>query len=199
MTVTTRLATVADAAEMAALLRANRDFLAPKIAGEKMLNDALSSVQTLTADNATQQARIAEVRDLATTWDSTVAAKEIELMSNPATIEAARQLEASGAGKSSMDAIRAKVSVMINEETALLEKRSKEAHAATVFARVATITGGEGRLCLLGGLAPLYPAYLAERHRRKLSEPLADALTGAVALAVKSYGGKRGTGAEVPA
>ena len=29
MTVTTRLATVADAAEMAALLRANRDFLAP--------------------------------------------------------------------------------------------------------------------------------------------------------------------------
>jgi len=54
------------------------------------------------------------------------------------------------------------------------------------------ITRGKGRLCLLGGLAPLYPEYLAERHRTRLSEPLADALTGAVALAVKTYGEKAG-------
>jgi glucosamine kinase len=54
---------------------------------------------------------------------------------------------------------------------------------------VAAMTGGKGRLCLLGGLAPLYPPYLSERHRTKLSEPLADALTGAVELAVKAYGG----------
>lgn len=54
------------------------------------------------------------------------------------------------------------------------------------------ITKGKGRLCLLGGLGPLYPPYLAERHRTRLSEPLADALTGAVALAVKAYG-KAGT------
>lgn len=53
---------------------------------------------------------------------------------------------------------------------------------------VAVMTGGKGRLCLLGGLAPLYPPYLAERHRTNLSEPLADALTGAVELAVKAYG-----------
>lgn len=53
---------------------------------------------------------------------------------------------------------------------------------------VNAITRGKGRLCLLGGLAPLYPEYLAERHRSRLSEPLADALTGAVALAVKAYG-----------
>ncbi|MBP2559480.1 glucosamine kinase [Neorhizobium galegae] len=52
------------------------------------------------------------------------------------------------------------------------------------------ITKGKGRLCLLGGLAPLYPEYLAERHRARLSEPLADALTGAVALAVKTYGAR---------
>lgn len=50
------------------------------------------------------------------------------------------------------------------------------------------ITGGKGKLCLLGGLAPLYPPYLAERHRLRLSEPLADALTGAVALAVQAHG-----------
>ncbi|MEQ1408495.1 N-acetylglucosamine kinase [Neorhizobium sp. Rsf11] len=53
---------------------------------------------------------------------------------------------------------------------------------------VNAITRSKGRLCLLGGLAPLYPEYLAERHRSRLSEPLADALTGAVALAVKAYG-----------
>ena len=54
---------------------------------------------------------------------------------------------------------------------------------------VAMLTGNQGRLCLLGGLAPIYPPYLAERHRLRLSQPLADALTGAVALAIKTYGG----------
>jgi glucosamine kinase len=53
---------------------------------------------------------------------------------------------------------------------------------------VHTVTGDKGKLCLLGGLAPLYPPYLAERHRVRLSEPRADALTGAVQLAVKAYG-----------
>jgi glucosamine kinase len=55
---------------------------------------------------------------------------------------------------------------------------------------VNAITKGKGRLCLLGGLAPLYPEYLAERHRGRISQPLADALTGAVALAVQIYGVK---------
>lgn len=42
---------------------------------------------------------------------------------------------------------------------------------------------GAPRLCLLGGLAPLYPPLLAERHRALLVEAKADALAGAVALA----------------
>ena len=48
--------------------------------------------------------------------------------------------------------------------------------------RVADITGG-GRLCLLGGLAGLYPPYLSMRHRERLVPPAADALSGAIALA----------------
>ncbi|AYD03240.1 BadF/BadG/BcrA/BcrD ATPase family protein [Neorhizobium sp. NCHU2750] len=60
---------------------------------------------------------------------------------------------------------------------------------------VHAVTNGKGRLCLLGGLSSLYPPYLAERHRGRLSKPRADALTGAVELAVKAYG----TGAEVGA
>jgi glucosamine kinase len=57
---------------------------------------------------------------------------------------------------------------------------------------VHAVTGDAGRLCLLGGLAPLYPPYLAERHRLRLSEPRADALTGAVELAVKAHGRMEG-------
>jgi glucosamine kinase len=64
---------------------------------------------------------------------------------------------------------------------------------------VAAITGNKGRLCLLGGLAPLYPPYLSERHRLRLSEPLADALTGAVALAIQAYGRPAVSAAEVRA
>lgn len=42
---------------------------------------------------------------------------------------------------------------------------------------------GPTPLSLLGGLAPLYPDYLAERHRARLVAPLGDAVSGAVALA----------------
>ncbi|WP_374730702.1 hypothetical protein [Aliirhizobium terrae] len=55
---------------------------------------------------------------------------------------------------------------------------------------VNAVTGAKGKLCLLGGLANLYPPYLAERHRTRLSAPRADALTGAVELAVKAYATK---------
>jgi glucosamine kinase len=60
-----------------------------------------------------------------------------------------------------------------------------EAAAVTVNEALDAITelSGEPKLCLLGGLAPLYPQWLSERHRGMLVEPQADALTGAVALA----------------
>ncbi len=57
---------------------------------------------------------------------------------------------------------------------------------------VNAVTGSKGKLCLLGGLALLYPPYLSERHRTRLSEPRADALTGAVELAVKTFAEKTG-------
>jgi glucosamine kinase len=54
---------------------------------------------------------------------------------------------------------------------------------------------GAPRLCLLGGLAPLYPAWLSEKHRSILVEAQADALTGAVALAAKAYRERTGAAA----
>lgn len=60
-----------------------------------------------------------------------------------------------------------------------------EAAAGTVNEALDAIMAlaGARRLCLLGGLAPLYPEWLSQRHRAILVEPQADALTGAVALA----------------
>ncbi|WP_411032601.1 BadF/BadG/BcrA/BcrD ATPase family protein [Shinella sp. BYT-45] len=54
---------------------------------------------------------------------------------------------------------------------------------------------GAPQLCLLGGLAPLYPEWLSERHRSILVEAKADALTGAVALAAKGHRKRTGAAA----
>lgn len=50
------------------------------------------------------------------------------------------------------------------------------------------VADGAARICLLGGLASLYPRWLAERHKARLVSPRADALTGAVAIATKRFG-----------
>ncbi|WP_313531386.1 N-acetylglucosamine kinase [Shinella sp.] len=57
------------------------------------------------------------------------------------------------------------------------------------------VQAGAPRLCLLGGLAPLYPQWLSEKHRSILVEAEADALTGAVALAAKGYKERAGAAA----
>jgi glucosamine kinase len=76
------------------------------------------------------------------------------------------------------------------DETAIRILKTGAAGIDEALDAVNALTGGRGRLCLLGGLATLYPQYLASRHSERLSEPLADALTGAVELAVKGYGQK---------
>ena len=47
------------------------------------------------------------------------------------------------------------------------------------------------RLCLLAGLAALYPPFLASRHRDRLVMPADDALAGAVALARSAFSEQR--------
>lgn len=78
------------------------------------------------------------------------------------------------------------------DETALRILKAGASGVDEALDTVYAVTGAAGKLCLLGGLAPLYPPYLAERHRTRLSEPRADALTGAVELAVKAYAEKSG-------
>jgi glucosamine kinase len=75
----------------------------------------------------------------------------------------------------------------VGDEAALRILRTGATGIDEALDAVHAATGGSGKLCLLGGLAPLYPPYLAERHRSRLSEPRADALSGAVELALKAY------------
>ena len=49
------------------------------------------------------------------------------------------------------------------------------------------IRQGVDRISLLGGMAPLYVKWLPEHQQRLLVAPLADALTGALQLAIKRY------------
>lgn len=72
-----------------------------------------------------------------------------------------------------------------------------EAGAAAVNESLDAIMALAGApcLCLLGGLAPLYPQWLCEKHRAILVEAEADALTGAVALAAKNHGERTGAAA----
>ena len=72
-----------------------------------------------------------------------------------------------------------------------------EAAALTVNEALDVIMelGGGEKLCLLGGLAALYPAWLSPRHRAILVEAKADALTGAVALAAARFRARAGEAA----
>lgn len=64
----------------------------------------------------------------------------------------------------------------------------RNAAAAIDEALDAASAGSHCGICLLGGLAPLYPRWLAEPHRQRLVTPKHDALTGAVALAITTFG-----------
>lgn len=68
-----------------------------------------------------------------------------------------------------------------------------KAAASVDLALDRVVDDGVDRIALLGGLAPLYPVYLAERHRTRLVAPADNALAGAVALATRQFLGSGGT------
>jgi glucosamine kinase len=63
----------------------------------------------------------------------------------------------------------------------------RQAAASVDMAFDRIVADGADRIALLGGLAPLYPPYLAERHRLRLMAPASNALAGAVALAARHF------------
>ena len=113
------------------LITGNEGNLGPYKSGATAFTEAFDKVKNLTADNPVQQGRLNEVKALADTWRNDVAEPGIRLAKADATREQARDLERNGAGKKSMDSIRAKIKEIDGDERALLRQRSAAREDAT--------------------------------------------------------------------
>ncbi|MER2269022.1 methyl-accepting chemotaxis protein [Methylobacterium oxalidis] len=123
------------------LIAGDEAFLAPYRKGAITFAEALATARRLTADNAGQQARIAEMETLGRRWRETIAEPEIALMRAPETREDARRMEAAGGGKAAMDALRSTAAQAMAEEQSLLGVRDAAAAAAGDSSRLATAIG----------------------------------------------------------
>jgi len=117
-------------------------FLEPYRAGQRAYAKAFSEVKALTADNPAQQSRLAELDRLAQSWRTDAAEKEIALMGKAETQAQARAIEASGAGKASMDGFRTKIAEIERVERDLLDKRAAIQANAFSASYTANIAGG---------------------------------------------------------
>jgi len=123
------------------LVSGDENFLEPFIAGKEQFQTSLATLLKLTSDNAAQQERLAKVGALEQEWRTKIADREIALMKSTNTVEQARQIEASGAGKGLMDALRAAHAEFDTAESSLLVSRTATKHEATSFAEWAILLG----------------------------------------------------------
>jgi len=112
------------------LIAGDEAFLGPQKEGQASYRQDLSDVKALTADNPLQQSRLVALDGFVADWTGKVLQKEVSLMQSAGSQDQARALEASGAGKQYMDAIRAKVREMADEERGLLKTRNAASDAA---------------------------------------------------------------------
>ncbi|MBI5132312.1 MAG: CHASE3 domain-containing protein [Rhodopseudomonas palustris] len=124
------------------LVSGDDKFLDPYRSSDKAFKAAWSEIKALTSDNPAQQKRLDQIDAAATEWRQKVADREIALMKNPQTVAEARGLEASGAGKATMDAIRSLVDEVVKAEASLLTARAEAAAAASSSSFTAIIASG---------------------------------------------------------
>ncbi|WP_323785843.1 methyl-accepting chemotaxis protein [Thalassovita sp.] len=123
------------------LIAGEEAFLEPYIAGQADFQTHLAALKDLTSDNPAQQERLDRIAEAEQTWRTTVTERAISLMQSPDTQDAAREIEASGAGKSLMDSIRAIQADFSAEEQALLTVRSAAMSDASAFSRTVIVVG----------------------------------------------------------
>ena len=150
------------------LVSADQGFLDPYHGGAKTYDEALARLRGLVADNAEQTRRLGAIDAAARRWVGTVAEREIALMRVEATRAQARQIEASGAGKSAMDAMRAAAAEMARVETELLEARGHTAREAAAASRFA-VGAGFAALLVAAGLGILLLNGFVSRPIRRMT------------------------------
>ena len=162
---------------------ANDAFLEPLRAGQASFVKDLAEVRELTSDNPAQQTRLAELETLATTWRTQVA--EPAIASTAAGGAEGRVLEASGAGKESMDGLRAKAAEIRDVEQVLMVERTAQLEGAVQTAVMATLLSVGFSIVLAIGAALL------------LSTSIGRGLRAASGLATEVAGGNLNATAEV--
>jgi methyl-accepting chemotaxis protein len=130
------------------VIAGDEKFLDPQIGGAKSFQEHFANAKRLTADNPAQQTRLDDVAQLAAEWTAKVVEPEKAFMKDAATQDKARQIEISGAGKASMDGIRAKMKELEDAEKSLLGTRSDAANDAAQMAQTTAIAGGLAMLAL---------------------------------------------------
>ncbi|KMO39906.1 chemotaxis protein [Methylobacterium tarhaniae] len=135
------------------LVSGDPSFVAPYREGQKAYRAALAEARHLTADNPVQQARLDALDRSAAAWTRDVAEKEIGLMAEVGGRERARALEASGAGKATIDAVRATAAEIKKAETDLMAGRVADQEATFTLAFAMTAIGAAASLALAGVMA----------------------------------------------
>ncbi|MET4712611.1 MULTISPECIES: methyl-accepting chemotaxis protein [Pseudomonas] len=122
------------------------NFLEPLVAGEKRFLEKLELLKRLTADNPTQQQRLATLGDTQKRWlaediDPIIALRRSLTASKLPDDELDARITA-GADKAKMDSMRATLAEITATETALLAQRSQEMIDAKHMALMILIVGG---------------------------------------------------------
>lgn len=137
------------------LVSGDSNFLEPYQAGRKTFDEKLEALLTLTSDNPAQQERLKRIGAGSDAWLSKVVQPELTLGASPDTLDEARAIEASGAGKTMMDAIRASHAEFEIAERELLLIRSEWKKSTKFFANAILIAGGLIFIILAVGLGLL--------------------------------------------
>jgi signal transduction histidine kinase len=161
----------AETGERGYLITGEESYLAPYKTGTVEVQEHLGALRSLTADNARQQRRIAEL--------ARVIAHRLEQLQQgldsfrTAGPEATRARILNGDGQRTMDAVRWTVAQMTNEETRLLGRRSRTSRES---GRTVLWTLSIANLLLIALV--LFAAYLTQRdlqRRRQTEAVLLDA------------------------
>ncbi|MBC7841590.1 MAG: PAS domain-containing protein [Gemmatimonadaceae bacterium] len=150
-------------------LTADSSFLEPYTNATARLWTEFDTVKALTADNATQQARLVQLRDLITaklSWTDSVL--QLQRVNRDDAIGKVR----AGRGKQAMDAVRASIAVMQEEERRLM--RIREAHTQSVVRQSTLVTILVGALSI-GMVVLLYRfVRITERQQRRAAQTIAE-------------------------
>ncbi|MGW5956778.1 CHASE3 domain-containing protein [Methylorubrum thiocyanatum] len=148
------------------LISANPSFLEPYNSGAKTYGETLRRLRGLVSDNPQQVSRLDALDAATRQWIGDVAEREIALMRQEATQAQARQIEASGAGKSAMDAVRKAAAEIASSETGLLEVRAATVKDAAASSRFAVGAGFVALLVVAGLGIMLLNGFVSRPVRR---------------------------------